>query len=232
MKEKYLEMQRSQYNDEASKWSLKRRDPVVGSYDRHNAWSDYDKFLFKGIQTNNMTALEYGCGPGRNMIKFHNRFSRIDGVDISPVNKEKAEINLKHNGIPFPNYYITPGDTIPTEDASYDLVFSVICLQHICVHEIRYSIMKEAYRVLKSGGYFCAQMGYGGKTNVGTTVAEYYQNYYDANGTNGRHDVIVTNEQNLKDDLTQIGFQNYSSDIRFVGPGDRHRNWLWFRVQK
>lgn len=231
MKEKYLKMQQSQYNADASNWSLKRRDPVVGSYDLHNSWSDYDQFLFKGIKTDHMWALEYGCGPGRNLVKFNKRFARIDGVDISPVNKEKAEINLKHNGIPFPNYYITSGDNIPTGDNNYDLVFSVICLQHICVHEIRYSIMKEIYRVLKSDGYFCAQMGYGGKTN-GDTVAEYYQNNYEARGTNGRHDVIITDEQNLIDDLTKIGFKNYSSDLRPVGPGDRHRNWLWFRAQK
>lgn len=231
MKEKYLQMQQTQYNWDASRWSLSNRDPVVGSYYQHNSFSDYDEFLFKGIQTNNMIALEYGCGPGRNMIKFHDRFTQIDGVDISEVNKEKAAINLEAHEIPFPNYYITSGDNIPTGDSNYDLVFSVICLQHICVHEIRYSIMKEVHRVLKYGGYFCAQMGYGGKTN-NDAVAEYYENNYNATGTNGFHDISITNEQNLIDDLTQIGFKNYSSDLRPVGPGDNHRNWLWFRVQK
>jgi ubiquinone/menaquinone biosynthesis C-methylase UbiE len=231
MKEQYLEMQAKQYNWDANRWSLQNRDPVVGSYDQHNSFTDYDEFLFKNINTQNMIALEYGAGPGRNLIKFNNRFVRIDAVDISEVNKQKAEINLKEHGISFPNYLITSGDNIPRDSLEYDLIFSVICLQHICVYEIRYSIMKEIYRVLKPGGHFCAQMGYGGKTNS-DAVAEYHENQYQARGTNGFHDVSIKDEQNLIDDLTQIGFNNYSSDLRPVGPGDNHKNWLWFQVQK
>jgi SAM-dependent methyltransferase len=231
MKEKYLKMQANQYDWDANRWSLENRDPVVGSYDQHNSFTDYDEFLFKNINTQNMIALEYGAGPGRNLIKFNNRFVRIDAVDISEVNKQKAEINLKEHGISFPNYFITSGDNIPGDSLEYDLIFSVICLQHICVHQIRYSIMKDIYRVLKPGGYFCAQMGYGGKTNS-DAVAEYHENQYQASGTNGFHDVSIKDEQNLIDDLTQIGFKNYLSDLRPVGPGDNHRNWLWFQVQK
>ena len=224
-------MQANQYNWDANRWSLENRDPVVGSYDQHNSFTDYDEFLFKNINTQNMIALEYGAGPGRNLIKFNNRFVRIDAVDISETNKQKAEINLKEHGISFPNYFITSGDNIPGDFLEYDLIFSVICLQHICVHQIRYSIMKDIYRVLKPGGYFCAQMGYGGKTNS-DAVAEYHENQYQASGTNGFHDVSIKDEQNLIDDLTQIGFKNYLSDLRPVGPGDNHRNWLWFQVQK
>jgi len=232
MKDRYLEMQRAQYNWDASRWSLENKEPVVGSYELHNKFEDYDVYLFKGINTTNMVALEYGCGPGRNLIKFHNRFSKIDGVDISPVNREKAMLNLIDAGIiNFPDYYITTGDNIPTEDNKYNLVFSVICLQHICVHSIRFNIMKDIYRVLKPGGKFCAQMGFGGKTNS-DAVAGYYDEVYNATGTNGGHDVSITDEQNLIDDLHKIGFKNYSSDLRPVGPGDNHRNWIWFRAEK
>jgi ubiquinone/menaquinone biosynthesis C-methylase UbiE len=231
MNENYLAMQKYYYNQDAARWSIFNRDPVVGSYDAHNSFDDYDKFLFKDIDTTNMVALEYGCGPGRNLIKFHNKFSRIDGVDISSVNKEKAMQNLSSAGIEFPNYYITSGDNIPASDNTYDLIFSVICLQHICVHNIRFSIMKDIYRVLKPGGKFCAQMGFGGKTNS-DAVANYHDNIYDARGTNGFYDVSITNEYDLVEDLNKIGFKNYSSDIEKVGPGDNHRNWIWFRAEK
>ena len=157
--QKYLGMQKAFYEREAGKWSLDNRDPVVGSYDQHNAFSEYDTKLFKEFDTTDKVALEYGCGPGRNLVKFHNRFKRIDGVDISQVNLDKAKTNLDRHGI-ISNLYLCDGKSIPVENETYDVVFSVICLQHIACYDIRFSIFKEAHRVLKTCGYFCFQMNY------------------------------------------------------------------------
>ena len=224
----YLKMQKDFYEQEASKWSLENRDPVVGSYDAHNAWEDYDNYLFKDFDTTDLIALEYGCGPGRNLVRFSNRFKRIDGVDISNNNLLKARENLNANSIEG-GLWLCDGKSIPLISHTYDVVFSVICLQHICCHDIRFSIMKEVYRALKDDGYFCFQMGFGGR---GGTVAGYYDNYTEATETNGGWDVAVTDEQNLKDDLEKIGFKNYKSDIRPTGPGDTHANWIFVQVQK
>jgi len=226
----YLKMQKDQYEHEASRWSLDNRDPVVGSYDAHNAWADYDTYLFKGFETKDKIALEYGCGPGRNLIRFKNRFARIDGVDIAKTNLDKAIINLAAGGVTDYKLYLCGGKSIPTNDASYDVVFSVICLQHIACYDIRFSILKESYRVLKPGGYLCFQMGFGGRSirvNSG-----YYDNSYAAMGTNSAHDVVVLDEKCLVSDLVGIGFKDYKSDIRPVGPGDSHKNWIWVQVQK
>lgn len=227
-KDKYLNMQRSQYQSEASTWSLENRDPVVGNYVHHEASHYYDDFLFKNFNTEDLIAIEYGCGPGRNLIRFANRFKRVDGVDISSINKEKAILNLKDAGIDIPNIYVNNGDNIPVDDSTYDVVFSTICLQHICVHEIRFNIMKEAYRVLKPGGHFCAQMGFG---DTGPSCARYYDNNYDAPNTNGGSDTCVEDEQFLIDDLTKIGFKNYKSD-KTLPIKDGHKEWIWFQVEK
>lgn len=231
-KKDYLNMQNSYYDEYAAKWSLDFRDPVVGSYDAHNNWSDYDEFLFKDFDTNGLVALEYGCGPGRNIVKFSNRFLRIDGIDISNVNIEKAKLNVKANGIKEPNLYVTTGDNLSAiADGVYDVVFAVICFQHICVHEIRFNILKDIHRVLKPGGKLCFQMGYGGKGEIPT--AGYYDNNYDAGSTNGHSDVSIQDEQTIFDDLVgKIGFSNYKSDIRPTGPGDNHKNWIWIQVEK
>ena len=88
--------------------------------------------------------LDYGTGPGRNIIKFNNRFKRIDGVDIGKTNIENAKINLKSAGIEDSNLYVCDGKTTPVDDESYDVWFSVICLQHIGSYDIRYSILEDA----------------------------------------------------------------------------------------
>lgn len=225
-------MQNSYYDEYASKWSLEFRDPVVGSYDAHNNWSDYDNFLFKDFETSELIAIEYGCGPGRNLVKFSDRFARVDGIDISDVNIEKARLNINANNIQEPNLYVTSGDNLSAvADESYDVVFAVICFQHICVHEIRFNILKDIFRVLKPGGKLCFQMGHGGKDGIPT--AGYYDNNYDAGSTNGHSDVSITDEQDLREDLVdKIGFKNYKSDIRETGPGDNHKNWIWVQVEK
>ena len=229
--ENYLNMQKTQYEIEAFNWSLENKNPVVGSYDEHNNWKDYDDFLFKDIETKNLIALEYGCGPARNLIRFNNIFSQIDGCDISENNIIKAKLNLNHNNIKNYSLYICDGKSIPAEDKFYDLIFSVICLQHIACYDIRFNIFKDIYRCLKPNGYFCFQMGFGKKNNF--NISNYYDNSFNVNITNGLHDVIIEDEKYLINDLQQkLNFKNYKSYIRPTGPGDYHENWIWVQVQK
>jgi SAM-dependent methyltransferase len=165
-------------------------------------------------------------------VKFSDRFVRIDGVDISDINIEKAKINLEHNNIFDSNLYVTSGDNLSMiEENTYDVVFAVICFQHICSHEIRFNILKDIYRVLKPGGKLCFQMGHGGKDGIPT--AGYFDDIFDAASTNGHADVSITEEADIQKDLVdEIGYTNYRSDIRDTGPGDNHRNWIWIQVEK
>lgn len=228
---KYTQMQQKHYDAEASHWAVDNRDPVVGSFDKHNAWNDYDVYLFKGIDTTDKIALDFGCGPGRCIVNFANLFKQIDGVDISQTNLDNAEIWCTENKIPFkPLLSKVSGTDIAVISSNiYDVVYSTICLQHICVHEIRMSLMREFFRVLKPGGHICAQMGFGTGHPRGNY---YYANNYDAEETNGGGDVIIDDAVQLEKDLLDIGFSNFEFDIRPVGPGDGHANWIFFRALK
>jgi ubiquinone/menaquinone biosynthesis C-methylase UbiE len=230
---KFLYRVESIYNMAAAAWDVKTRDPVVGSFDQHNTHADYDKFLFKGIETDGRVALDFGCGPGRNIVRFVDKFQRIDGVDIAEINLNKAKVWCKYNFITEPILYKTNGynlDAIPSE--YYDIVMSTITMQHICLYDVRFNFLQEFFRVLKPGGWIAIQMGFGSKP--GDDV-EYYDNaYHKADPSNSMQciDVQVRDPEQLNGDLDKIGFIDFSYDIADVGPGDNHDNWIFFRAHK
>lgn len=226
---KYTLMQKKYYDEEAKKWSISNPDPVVGSFNAHNNCEHYG-ILFQGIDTHNKIALDFACGPGRNIVKFNGIFSRIDGVDISEINIENAKKYISESGISNFILYTCNGiDLSNIESNIYDIIFSTIALQHICVHEIRYNYFKEFYRVLKPGGIISIQMGYGSPSPM--TVG-YYENFYDALGTNRACDVCISSPDQVQKDLIEIGFMNFSYEITGPGPGDGHPKWIFFKAKK
>ena len=227
---KYTKMQLNQYDSEAGTWSENNRDPVVGGFDAHNVWEDYDLLFIKITNPSEKIAIDFGCGPGRNLVKYKNFFKRLDGVDISPVNIEKAKSYTANNGITDINLYANNGVDLQCIDSNvYDVVMSTIALQHICVYDIRKSYFKEFHRILKNDGIFTAQMGYGNRTH---NAVDYYDNFYNALGTNSACDTRVTSPEQLEKDLMEIGFKNFKYTIGKTGPGDSHPNWIYFNAKK
>lgn len=235
MSNKYTDMQKSHYEEEAAKWSLDNRDPVVGGFDQHNVWPDYDEYLFKDVpNTKDKVCLDFGCGPGRNLIKFQNNFKAIHGVDIAQNNLDKAMLYLRHKSDDLTKHqlFLTNGyDLSNIESNSYDVVMSTICFQHICVWQIRFNLLKEMYRVLKPGGYIAMQMGFGPEVDTKKSVG-YRENHYDAEGTNGQMDTRVEDPSEIQSDLLAVGFDNFKHYIREVGPGDGHPQWVFFSAKK
>jgi SAM-dependent methyltransferase len=229
---KYTVMQLNYYENEAKRWNIHNLDPVVGSFIPHNNWSDYD-FLFKDIiYLDSKKVLDFGCGPGRNIVKYNNTFKNIDGVDISQTNLNNAAIWIKHNNINIENtnLFLCNGVNLSNiGNENYDIVMSTICMQHICVYEVRLNYLKEFFRVLKPGGYITIQMGYG-KGSLMTV--DYYANNYDALSTNRGCDTDISDYTQVENDLTSIGFKNFNYYIRPTGPGDCHKNWIFFNAQK
>ena len=226
---KYTQMQLNLYNGLASEWSEANRDPVVGSFDSHNNWNDYDNLFQRLENQSELIGLDFACGPGRNIVKYNGRFKRLDGVDISPVNIGKAQSYTSNRGIETVLYTSTGTDISVVSSNEYDFVMSTIALQHICVYDIRYSIMKDIHRVLKGGGVFTAQMGFGYPS---PQTVGYYENYYDAESSNRACDVCIESTEQLEKDLLEIGYKDFQYIIGPVGPGDIHPNWIYFSCVK
>ncbi len=231
MIEEYLKQQQAFWQGLANQWSPDNRDPVVGWYDQHEAFPHYDTVLFRGIDTKGKRALEYGCGPGRNIRRFADRFQRIDGVDISPVNIEKAKTWCAVQNLPFtPFLWANDGAHLPfIPDETYDVVFAVIALQHVNHHGVRQKIYEEVYRVLKEGGYFCFQVGFGPGHPRSLAYHAEPKEYKEA-------DFRLENLKDMVDDLKDAGFgEGAFSDIefQFTEPCcDEHPQWVWFKAQK
>lgn len=210
----------------------------TNNHPEHNSNPLYWDLLLGDIKYNpesweNKTALDFGCGKGRNvtnMLSLAN-FKQVDGIDISEDNIRYCKENYKNQSSEF--YRNSGKDLSPLKNDEYDFVMSTIVFQHICVHELRYKIKEEIYRILKPGGIFSFQMGYGDISFMGHTNPKgYYENYYDAMGSNGSNDVRVTDETDLISDLKNIGFKDIKFEIHQPWEDGGHPNWIYVNCKK
>jgi SAM-dependent methyltransferase len=101
-------------------------------------------------------ALEIGCGPGRLMKPLARNFGEIHGVDVSDEMVRLARLRLRD--ISHAHVHATSGATLPLfADESFDLIYSYAVFQHIPSRDVVFSYLREAQRVLKPRGIFCAQ---------------------------------------------------------------------------
>ncbi len=234
--EDYVHMQKRTYESAAAADRISEGhiegDYVVGTWSKHDEWADYGEYLMRYVpRDGSWVGIDYGCGPGRNLRRWSSLFKRIDGVDISSKNLENARVFL--GGLPkekTPNLFLTKGmDCGDAPKSAYDFAFSTICMQHICVHRVRFSILSSLFACLKPGGRISIQMGYGVPS---PSTVSYFDDYVTAVGTNRESDVAIGSADEPRADLEKIGFVNFEFWIRPVGPGDIHPNWIFFTAIK
>jgi len=144
--------------------------------------------------------------------------------------------------------------TVPSDH--YDVVFSTIVLQHICVHSTRYSIKEHIYRILKPNGIFSFQMGFD-NPEIANELSEtqpdglgsdlsarasqmskvsgqalYHEDKTDATSTNSNQDVKITDPADVVNDLKKIGFTDIEYKVTHSWMDNAHLYWIWFTAKK
>ncbi len=241
--EAFLQRQSDFWNDIAKTWSLQNKNPVVGWYNEHEAFKEYDTVLFRDIPlTGKETVLEYGCGPARNLIRWANKFRRIDGVDIAPQCIEKARLHLAAAKLPEPNLWVNDGRSLPMipsaandpnnlksgEFVGYDIVFCVIAWQHITSWSVRKNLLREFFRILKPGGYFCWQNGFGPGH---PRSVDYFSDTFNTEAEFVDKDFRLENVEHIQKDVQDAGFipKDY---VLTRTCKDEHPSWYWGQAQK
>lgn len=141
----------------------------------------------------NGKVLEIGCGVGRLLE------DGWYGVDIS-----KEMLNIAKHRRPSCTYKLTTGN-LPFDDAQFDNVYSMLVFQHIKAPTIK-KYMREAHRVLKTGGRFMFQF-------IPGDEQEPFSNHYDA--------------KDMDQWLCKAGFTKIIwSDSKI------HPQWMWMEATK
>ena len=208
----------------------------TNNHEEHNSNPRYWDILLGEIKRNpnfysGKKALDFGCGKGRNvtnMLSLAN-FESVNGIDVSEDNIVFCNNSYDKTRSSF--FKNSGKDLSALKNEDYDFVMSTIVLQHICVHELRFNLFKEIHRVMKTGGIFSFQMGYGPEI-VTPHISKYFDNNYSAAGSNGANDVRISDPNTLVADLKEVGFNNISYEIHESHEDPNHPQWIYVKCQK
>jgi ubiquinone/menaquinone biosynthesis C-methylase UbiE len=110
-----------------------------------------------GLPRERERALDFGCGLGRMTRALAEHFETCTGIDISAEMVRGAlQANADVPGVTFEVNEAT--DLRRFEDASFDLVYSMIVLQHVPDRAAIESYVREFCRVLRPGGLAVFQL--------------------------------------------------------------------------
>ena len=93
--------------------------------------------------------LDLGCGAGETTVWLALQGAQVDGVDISPGMVEVTRGLAERQGVADRvTLHVSPGESLPFEAGTFDVVFGHDCLHHMDFDRAR----DEFQRVLKPGG--------------------------------------------------------------------------------
>lgn len=115
-------------------------------------WARMKVDLLKQYEQNEqLQVLDVGCGDGATELFMYQYFPQwqLIGIDVSEQSIHEAQ----QKNIPCTRFQTYNGRQLPFADASVDVVFMAGVLHHVSF-ALHLSLLKEVYRVLKTGGRF------------------------------------------------------------------------------
>jgi ubiquinone/menaquinone biosynthesis C-methylase UbiE len=100
--------------------------------------------------------LDFGCGVGRMTRGFSGHFAFCTGIDVS--DKMVGLARTFNADVPHCEFFASQSSTLPFADNSFDLVFSVLVLQHLPTKDAILNFISEFVRVAKPGGAIVFQV--------------------------------------------------------------------------
>jgi SAM-dependent methyltransferase len=141
-------------------------------------------------------ALDVGCGIGRAMVPLVRAGLQVDGVDLSARMLALARENRRLKDCRF--FLGSGNDCGDAPEGAYDLVYSHLCLQHICSREVRADLLAAFARALRPGGVVFIQLHYYPDRTAATVPLPHVPwsaDDFNATGTNGEADVWPTPDE-------------------------------------
>ena len=155
--------------------------------------NSFEKLLKNNSVNTPIKILDIGCGSGANLFWLQ-EYGAVYGIDISELAIDCAKKReLK-------NLTISSAEELPYEDNYFDFVFSVQVFCNISEDDLK--AWKEAYRVLKPGGYFISLL---------PACSLLFSNHDLASGSYRRYDVkdILKASDESGFEICRITFYNF-----------------------
>lgn len=132
-------------NKDPYAWCAKRYDNFLESTTNRVKLRADDFFVAEP----GMNILDIGCGTGSLLKLYREDGCKVTGIDSSPSMLKICESKLDGLG----EIHLGNASNLPFSDESFDLVLSILTI-HEMSPVVRFSVMKEAKRVLKKSGRY------------------------------------------------------------------------------
>ena len=159
--------------------------------------------------------LDVGCGNGYVAWQLAQLGHTVMAIDASRDGIELAR--SAYPGIQFEVRSLYDDNIEKMVVQSVDCVISLEVIEHLFSPR---ELLKQSYRVLKSGGHFIASTPYHGYLkNLATSVVDGWDRHFNVNWDGGH--IKFFSKRTLAEMAHEVGFKN----MRFQGAG--RLPWLW-----
>jgi len=149
--EKYWEERAKKYGASFGGWKAVLTE---GEWEYKNRYVDllHRKAVFSTVsEWQGKNVLDVGCGVGRFSLEFAKKGAHVTGIDISEEMIRIAKANFKRERVGG-NFYVMSLDQMGFPDNSFDIVSSILVLQHLTNPKVFMQAIRHIVRITKPYG--------------------------------------------------------------------------------